>query len=94
MKWAVVHHIHVRIPHQHIPKLFIEKVPDSVTESEIKSVLTRAGYWFGEFGIRWANHYLAPQTEWEDEVVGAFNAGEVECITWDELVRKSQVDED
>jgi len=33
--WAVIHHIHVSTPHQHIPKLFIEDVPEEI-EQEIK----------------------------------------------------------
>jgi len=90
-KWAVVHLIHVRVPRTHIARLFITDVPDGVTAAELKSLLTRAGFWFGEFGIRWANHYIAPQDEWEDEVVGAFKRGDVEKITYDELVKQSEI---
>ena len=90
-KWAVVHLIHVRVPHEHIAKLFITEVPIEVGAGEIKSMLTRAGYWFGEFGIRWANHYLAPQEKWEDEVVGAYNVGDVEKIKWEKLVQKAEI---
>jgi hypothetical protein len=92
-KWAVVHLIHVKVPHEHIAKLFIVDVPKSVTAGEIKSALTRAGYWFGEFGIRWANHYLAEQSKWVDEVVGAYKLGEVERVTWDELVKRGTIED-
>ena len=90
-KWAVIHLIHVHTPRRHIPKLFIEDVPDEVTKEELRSVLTRSGYIFGEFGVLWANHYLAPHDQWEDEVVGAYHRGVVERVKWDELLRRSQI---
>lgn len=85
MNWAVVHLIHVRTPHQHIAKLFIEDVPEEIDAKQIRSALTRAGYQFGEFNMSWANHYLSPQDEWEDEVVGAWNRGDVKTIDWAEI---------
>lgn len=91
MNWAVVHLIHVRTPHRHIPKLFIEDVPEEVDAKEVRSALTRAGYNFGEFGMPWANHYLAPEPEWEDEVVGAYNRGDVRTIKWDDIAPKEDI---
>jgi len=90
-KWAVVHLIHVRVPNRHIARLFVVDVPKEVSASEVKSKLVRAGYWFGDFGVMWANHYLAPQEEWCDEVVGAYNAGLAEKISWKELVKKAEI---
>ena len=85
MNWAVVHLIHIRTPHRHIAKLFIDNVPEDVTAKQLRSALTRAGWQFGEFGVPWANHYLSPETEWEDEVVGAYRQGGVKTIDWSEI---------
>lgn len=85
MNWAVVHLIHVRTPHQHIAKLFIKNVPEDVSAKQLRSALTRAGWQFGEFGMPWANHYLSSETEWEDEVVGAYGQGGVKTIDWSEI---------
>ncbi len=84
MNWAVVHLIHVRTPHRHIAKLFIDNVPDDVTAKQLRSALTRAGWQYGEFGIPWANHYISPETEWEDEVAGAYQRG-VMVIDWKDI---------
>lgn len=89
--WAVVHLIHVQTPHRHIAKLFITDVPEDVPAKDIRSALTRAGYQFGEFGMPWANHYLSPEEEWEDEVIGAFNRDNVERIDWDKLTPKDDL---
>jgi len=83
--WAVVHHIHRTIPHQHIARLFITNVPSNLNAHDLKRVLSRAGRKFGEFGTPWANHYLAPRTRWEDQVEGAWNCGEGERIAYDDL---------
>lgn len=85
MNWAVIHHIHVRFPHRHIPRLIIEDVPDGVGEEQVKRAIVRAGRQPSEFGIPWANHYLAPEPEWPDEVVGGYRSGEAPTITWDAL---------
>lgn len=89
--WAVVHFIHVQNPPRHIPRLFIEDVPEDVGEGELRSLLTRAGYQFGEFGIPWANHYLAPEHEWKGEVAGAYKRGDVETITYDDIAPKEEI---
>lgn len=85
MNWAVVHLIHIRTPHRHIAKLFVTDVPEDVSARELRSALTRAGWQFGEFGVPWANHYLNPETDWEDEVVGAYGQGGVKTIDWSEI---------
>jgi hypothetical protein len=99
-KWAVVHHIHVRTPHQHIPRMFIEQVPENVSAGGLKDLLERAGYYFGEFGIPWANHYLARHDKWNSQVVGAYNRSrrnpddyEVTILTYDKLLQMAQIDD-
>jgi hypothetical protein len=89
--WAVVHHIHVSTPHQHVPLLFIEDVPEEVEEGELRSLLTRAGYQFGEFGIPWANHYLASEEEWGDEVVGVYKRGDADVISYNDIAPKEEI---
>lgn len=88
MKWAVVYLIHVQTPYRHIPVLFIEDVPEDVEEGELRSLLTKAGYQFGEFGIPWANHYLTPEEKWKDEVAGAYERGDVKTISYDDIAPK------
>lgn len=89
--WAVVCVIHVHTPYRHIPQLFIEDVPEEIEEGELRSLLTKAGYQFGEFGIPWANHYLAPQDKWKDEVVGAYERGDVDVISYDDIAPKEEI---
>lgn len=86
MNWAVVKLIHVRFPHEHHAQLFVVDVPEDVTPEQIRSALTRAGHRFGEFGVPWANHYIAAEPDWEDEVVGAFRGGTVPRVAWEDLV--------
>jgi len=91
MNWAVVHLIHVRTPHQHIAKLFIKNVPEDVSAKQLRSALTRAGWQFGEFGVPWANHYISPETEWEDEVVGAYRRGGIKVIDWEDIAPQENI---
>jgi hypothetical protein len=99
-KWAVVHLIHVRTPHQNVPKLFITGVPEKVSSSTLQDLLERAGYYFGEFGIPWANHYLSRQEKWNSQVVGTYNRVrrnpedyDVPVISYDELVKQAQLED-
>jgi hypothetical protein len=99
-KWAVVHHIHVRTPHMHVPRIFIEGVPEGVGAGALQDLLERAGYYFGEFGIPWANHYLTRHDKWNNQVIGAYNRirrnpddYEVETLTYDKLLRLAQIDD-
>ena len=92
---AVVHHIHVRTPHQHIAELFVMDLPSEATTNEVKQKLEASGRRFGEFGIAWANYYLVRLHEAEPEIRGAWrrnefeaeegNQPEIECVTWSEL---------
>jgi hypothetical protein len=70
---------------RHIARLFITDVPGDVTARDLTRALTRAGRQFGEGGIPWANHYVAPRAAWRDEVEGAWNRGDVACIAYAEL---------
>ena len=88
--WAVVHLIHVRVPHRHLARLFVEDVPDDADESEVRRALDRAGRAPSEFKIPWANHYVTRLDEAEDEVVGAYRSGRttdgpVPLVCWDDL---------
>ncbi len=88
--WAVIHLIHVRTPHRHIARLFVEDVPEDVPESDVRAALTRAGRAPAEFNTPWANHYLARLDEAADEVVEAYGSGRttdgpVPVISWTEL---------
>lgn len=75
--WVVYYLIHVRTPYRHIAQLFINAVPGEITAREIKSLLTQAGYRFGEFGVAWANHVVEPLDENSpDEVIGAYQDDE------------------
>lgn len=89
--WAVIHHMHVQTPHRYIPQLFIEDVPEGVEEGELRSLLTKAGYQFGEFGIPWANHYLAKEEDWKDEVVGAYKRGDVKTISYNDIATQEEI---
>jgi hypothetical protein len=99
-KWAVVHHIHVRTPHQHTPRLFITGVPEGVSSGTLQDLLERAGYWFGEFGIPWANHYLSRQDKWSSQVIGTYNRVrrtpqdyDVPIISYDKLLQLAEVED-
>ena len=89
--WAVVYVIHVHTPYRHIPQLFIENVPEEIEGGELRSLLTKAGYQFGEFGIPWANHYLAPQDKWKDEVVGVYKSGDVKTISYNDIAPQEEI---
>lgn len=89
--WAVVYVIHVHTPYRHIPQLFIEDVPEEIEGGELRSLLTKAGYQFGEFGIPWANHYLAPQDKWKDEVVGVYKSGDVKTISYNDIAPQEEI---
>lgn len=84
--YCVYHFIHATTPYRYIPRLVIDDVP--VEHGPDKQLIERAGYNFSEFGIPWANHgimRLDPQ-ESPADLVGAIRRGEVERITYDELV--------
>lgn len=87
--WCVHHLIHVRAPHQHIPKLVITDVPDDVDLST--DLLERAGYLFGEFNIPWANHVLIRVNVQDSppDLVARIRQGQGERITYEELVEKA-----
>jgi hypothetical protein len=63
-------------------------------------LLERAGYYFGEFGIPWANHYLSRHDEWHNQVIGTYNRVrrmpseyDVPILTYDELVKQAQLED-
>jgi len=86
--WAVVHAIHQGAPPRHVARLFITDVPGDVTARDLTRALTRAGRQFGEFGIAWANHYVAPRAAWRDEVELAWRRGDVACVAYAELAAR------
>jgi hypothetical protein len=86
--WVVYHLIHVRTPHQRIPKLLITQVPDD--EKVPRDLLERAGFMFGEFGIPWANHYiekLGPNSP--SDLVGRARNPDVPRIAWEDLAARA-----
>ncbi len=86
---AVVFVIHVGTP-DWIAQMFITHVPNDVSANELKYMLDEAGYWFGEFGTRWANHYVTIGLSDEPASVrNAYKNGYVNTITYDELVKKA-----
>lgn len=92
---AVVHHIRVSTPQEHIAKLFIGDVPADVGEREVAEKLEAAGYRFEEFGVKWASHYFVRLPQADPQVRGAWRSAEgaeergdeaeVEYVTWSEL---------
>ena len=88
--FAVYHMIHVRTPHQHIPKLVVSDVPEGEELSE--ELLERAGYQFGEFNIPWANHVLTEVDvkESPSDLVARIRSGDGERIAWGDLVAQAE----
>lgn len=87
--WCVYHVIHVRTPHQYLPRLVIRDVPEE--EVITKGLLERAGHQFGEFGIPWANHVIekvSPDTS-ETDLVYRLRTGEGAKISWDRLQKQA-----
>ena len=88
---AVIYIIHVGTP-DWVAKLFITHVPKDVTANEIKELLDTAGYSFGEFGQRWANHYVTIGLRNEkSSVINAYRKGDVETMTYDELIKEASL---
>ena len=90
MHWAVIHHIHVALPHRHVARLIIEDVPDGVSDDGVKQAIVRAGRQPSEFGVPWANHYVAREDEWPDDVVRAYRSGEAPTMGWDRLTAEER----
>ncbi|WP_322799354.1 hypothetical protein [Thermoflexus sp.] len=86
--WAVVHLIHVRVPHEHIPVLVIRDVPEG--ERITVGLLERAGFRYGEFGSPWANHYITRVNEDSpSDLIARIRMGEGRRISYEELVRRA-----
>lgn len=87
---AVIFIIHVG-NYREIAKLFITHLPKNLTARELKSLLDEAGYWFGEFGQKWANHsVVVGLSKQNSDVRNAYLSGDVKTISYDELIAKSQ----
>jgi hypothetical protein len=88
--FAVYHLIHVRTPHQHIPKLVITEVPEGETVTQ--DLVERAGYMFGEFNVPWANHVLEQVDVKESpaDLVSRIRQGEGERITYADLGARAE----
>jgi hypothetical protein len=81
----VYHLIHVTTPYRHIPKLVIADYFAS------KEEINQAGYWFGEFGIPWANHYVLHFESKADipaDAIPAIMNGKVEILSRQEFLEK------
>jgi len=88
--WCVYHVIHVRTPHQHIPKLVVTDVPDE--EEVTHDLVDRAGFSFGEFEIPWANHALEEVTAGDApaDLVSRIRQGEGDRVTYEELKARAE----
>lgn len=88
--WCVYHLIHVRTPHQYIPKLVITDVPDG--EEVTEELLERAGFMFSEFNIPWANHGIMRVSAQESppDLVARIRQGFGERIAYSELVTRAE----
>ena len=84
-KWPIYHVIHVSTPYRYYAKLFITDVPEHVDGSEVWDTVESAGYWFGEFGIRRANHAIASSSQWPADVRRDWKEKSAEVVTWNEL---------
>jgi len=84
--WCVYHLIHVQTPHQHLPKLLIQEVPEG--EEVTEELLERAGYLFQEFNTFWANHVLTEVDvkESPSDLVAHIREGDFERIIYADLV--------
>lgn len=88
--YCVYHLIHVRTPHQHLPKLLVTEVPEGAEVTE--ELLEQAGYQFGEFDTAWANHVLTEVDAQESpsDLVARIRQGEGDHITYADLVAKAE----
>lgn len=82
--YAVIFLIQVTTPQQHIAKLFVRNVPAG---TDLRDALDEAGYRFGEFGIAWANHYIALLSTCASSVKGAYRRGDVDVVEFADLVK-------
>ena len=83
--WAVIWVIHVNTPYRYIPQLFIKNVPSNFSKQDVKEWLEECGHQFGEFGIPWANHWIAQAKDWPSSVKGAYRKREIKTIEYEEL---------
>lgn len=82
--YCVYHHIHVRTPHEYIPKLFITDVPPG---KEVSRDLVDEYYTPSEFGIAWANHGISRLDS--PELRRAYrqrHQNDIPCVSYQHLV--------
>lgn len=85
---AVLFIIHVG-NYEEVAKLFITHLPQGTSSGELKNLIDDAGYWFGEFGSKWANHAVVVGLgDQRSDVRAAYKSGMVKTITYDELLKK------
>jgi len=84
---AVVYIIHQSVPNEHIPKLFIKDVPDSINSDDLEDLLSESGYKFYASGIPWANHYIQLGiTNAHPNVRSAWRKGYIRTIGYSDLL--------
>jgi hypothetical protein len=88
--YCVYHLIHVRTPHQHLPKLLIADVPEG--EEVTEELLERAGFSFGEFGVNWANHVLTEVNAQDSpsDLIARIRQGEGDRIDYADLKARAE----
>lgn len=89
MATGCVHYlIHITTPYHYIPRLVITDVPDDAVVTA--DMLQSAGYTFGKYGVLRPNYGLARLGgDSPGDLVARIRHGEGECITWDELQRRT-----
>lgn len=88
MKWALIHYVRTFDVEQHIPKIYITDVPENISAGQIRQAITHAGRQPSEHGIHWANHYLAPESEWPGDVDRLRDDAATPVITWGALTEQ------
>ena len=87
----VSHVIHVKVPVEYRPQLFITDVPKGLSIADLKEVLD-GKYWFGEFSIKWANHEVGiGLRDAHADIKRAYRSKEVETVSYDDLVDDSDL---
>lgn len=101
---CVYYLIHVKTPNIKEVELFVTNCPDNLTNSNLKTMLYNAGYYFGEHGREWANYSIQIGLDNDIDLKRQFINGKVdyrhhmddrtdkiEMIDYEDLVIKSLV---
>lgn len=74
--------------------LFITHIPDSVTVEELKKLLERAGFKFGDDFMKWKNYeVIIGLKNTNEDIKEAFLSNNVLTLSYDELLKKTIIRE-